>query len=114
MGLLKGSDDLADVVISANEQGVPIRVGDVAKVSIESGFRLGQVGKNHDDDVVEGIVLMRRGEDVSKVTNALYAKLPEIQAGLPHGVRLMPLYDRLELVRNTMETISQTWQKELC
>lgn len=106
LGLLKDRDDLADVVISANERGTPIRVGDVAKLSVESGYRLGQVAKNHDDDVVEGIVLMRRGEDVSRVTSALYEKLPEIQASLPDGIRLVPLYDRLELVRNTIETIS--------
>lgn len=106
LGLLKNQADLTDVVISANEQGTPIRVGDVARISIGPGHRIGQVGKNHDDDVIEGIVLMRRGEDVSKVTNALYEHLPAIQAALPEGVRLVPLYDRLELVRNTMETIS--------
>ncbi len=106
LGLLKGVNDLANVVISTNENGTPIRVKDVATISIGPGVRLGQVGKNIQDDVVQGIVLMRRGENPSQVIERIYEKLPEIEASLPTGVKLIPLYDRMDLMRKTMDTIS--------
>ncbi|WP_218080523.1 efflux RND transporter permease subunit [Anthocerotibacter panamensis] len=106
LGLLKDSTDLGEVVISASTNGTPVRVRDVATISTGPGVRLGQVGKNRQDDVIQGIVLMRRGEDPSQVVERLYEKLPQIQASLPNGVKLVPLYDRTELVRRTIETIS--------
>ena len=107
LGLLKDVRDLENVVVQADGSGTAICVKDVAVVSIGPGIRLGQVGKNAtNDDVIEGIVLMRRGEDVSKVTNRLYEKLPFIQSSLPQGIKMVPLYDRLDLVRNTLHTIS--------
>jgi cobalt-zinc-cadmium resistance protein CzcA len=108
LGLLSSVADLENVVISAQEDGTPIRVRDVARITIGPGLRLGQVGKNDSDDVVQGIVLMRRGQDPSRVIERLYDKFPQLQAALPDGIRLVPLYDRMELVRRTMETISHS------
>ncbi|AGY60089.1 efflux RND transporter permease subunit [Gloeobacter kilaueensis] len=105
LGLLKNADDLGDVVVSAADDGTPIRVRDVSHIDVGPGVRLGQVGKNRDDDVVQGIVLMRRGEDPSAVIERLYEKFPDIQAALPHGIKLVPLYDRTELIRRTLDTI---------
>jgi heavy metal efflux system protein len=106
LGLLKNADDLGDVVVMADEKGgTPIRVRDVAKIQVGSGVRLGQVGKNRQDDVVQGIVLMRRGEDPAQVIQHLYEKFPEIQKTLPKGITLTPLYDRTELLRRTLDTI---------
>lgn len=105
LGLLKGTADLGDVVVSAGAGGTPIRVRDVARVDVGPAVRLGQVGKNREDDVVQGIVLMRRGENPDQVIQRLYQKFPEIQASLPGGVRLEPLYDRTELIRRTLDTI---------
>ncbi len=106
LGLLKNIEDLKAVVVSSSEGGTPVRIGDVASITVGSGTRLGQVGKNQQDDVVEGIVLMRRGEDPSQVIERLYAKFPELQAALPKGIKLVPLYDRNGLVLRTIETIS--------
>ena len=105
LGLLKGVDDLNNVVVANYGDGTPIRVSDVAEISIAPGVRLGQVGKDSIGDVVEGIVLMRRGENPSQVIETLYEKLPQIQAALPAGVKLVPLYDRMELIRRTLDTI---------
>lgn len=105
LGLLKGVPDLENVVIATRSTGIPLRVKDVADISVGSGIRLGQVGKNDQDDVIQGIVLMRRGENPSSVIERLYEKLPQIQASLPQGVQLTPLYDRMELVRRTLDTI---------
>jgi heavy metal efflux system protein len=105
LGLLHNQDEIGDIVIQASSSGKPIRVKDISTTSVGSGIRLGQVGKNNDDDVVEGIVMMRRGENPDQVIQRLYAKFPEIQKMLPTGIRLTPLYDRMELVRRTLETI---------
>lgn len=105
LGLIKDLDDLRDVVVANYSNGTPIRVKDVADISIVPGVRLGQVGKDNLGDVVEGIVLMRRGENPSQIIENLYERLPAIQASLPAGVKLVPLYDRMELIRRTIDTI---------
>ncbi len=105
LALLKGVDDIKGVVVSNTQDGTPIRIKDIATVEIGPGLRLGQFGKNDDDDALEGIVLMRRGENASKVVERLYQKLPEIRASLPDGIALEKLYDRQELVQRTMETV---------
>jgi cobalt-zinc-cadmium resistance protein CzcA len=106
LGLLTGIDDINRVVVSSTQNGVPVRIKDIAKVDIGPGVRLGQFGNKEDDDAVMGIVLMRRGENPSTVVRRLYTKLAEIQAGLPDGVKIVKLYDRQELVDHTLETIS--------
>ncbi len=106
LGLLHSMDDIGNVVISSTPQGIPILVKDVAKVRVGERVRLGQVGKNEDDDSVEGIVLMRRGENPSTAVDNLQEAWKDIQKGLPPGMQLVPLYDRLALVRKTSETIS--------
>jgi cobalt-zinc-cadmium resistance protein CzcA len=107
LALLRGVNDLEDVVvgIDPSNSGVPIRIKDIATVDIGSGLRLGQFGENEDDDALEGIVLMKRGLNASKVVAALKDKLPDIQASLPKGIKLEKLYDRQELVDNTLNTV---------
>lgn len=104
LGLYSNVKSIEDTVISSSE-GVPIRVKDVATVKIEPAIRIGQVGKNHDDDVVEGIVLMRKGENPTRTIENLKNRLPIIQAALPKGVHIVPFYEREILIHNTMHTI---------
>lgn len=106
LGLLQSVSDIENVVLSSSTQGIPILVKDVAKVCIGNRVRLGQVGKNEDDDAVEGIILMRRGENPSFAVDNIQQAWADIQKGLPHGMQLVPLYDRLALARKTSETIS--------
>ncbi len=105
IGLLRSVDDIENVVLASNKEGPPILVKNVARVSVGNKTRLGQVGKNEDDDAVEGIVLMRRGENPSVAVNHIMAAWKDIQNGLPPGMKLVPLYDRTALVRKTTETI---------
>jgi cobalt-zinc-cadmium resistance protein CzcA len=105
IGLLRSVEDIENVVLASEKEGPPILVKNIATVSIGDKVRLGQVGKNEDDDVVEGIVLMRRGENPSRAVDNILAAWNDIQAGLPPGMRLAPLYDRTALVRKTSETI---------
>jgi cobalt-zinc-cadmium resistance protein CzcA len=105
LGLLKNIGDIERIVVSSTQAGVPVRIKDIAHVNVGPGIRLGQFGKNDDDDAVMGIVLMRRYANPSKVVERLYKKLPEIKASLPDGVHLVKLYDRQELVQHTMDTV---------
>lgn len=105
LGLIKTTEDIKRIVIKAKPNGTAIRVGDVAKVDIGALPRRGQTGKEYDDDVVEGIVLLRRGENPSKVLAALNERLPEIIAKLPEGVKLVPFYDRSRLINLTLKTV---------
>jgi cobalt-zinc-cadmium resistance protein CzcA len=105
LGLLKNEDDIRQVVISSTKDGIPIRVKNIATVEIGPMVRRGQVGKDDEDDVVEGIVLLRRGENPSKVLHALQDRLPEILSRLPKGVEFKKLYDREWLIKQTLTTV---------
>lgn len=104
LGLYSDVKSIEDTVITSRK-GIPIRVKDVAIVAVEPAVRIGQVGKNLDNDVVEGIVLMRKGENPTKTIKNLQEKLPDIKAQLPKGIHLKPFYERSELIHNTMHTI---------
>jgi cobalt-zinc-cadmium resistance protein CzcA len=107
LGLLNNEKDIRSVVVATSEADVPVRVGDVANVEVGPKVRRGQVGLGDKDDVVEGIVLLRRGENPSEVLETLYKRLPEIRAKLPPGVKLVPLYDRSELIQKTLTTVGE-------
>lgn len=107
IGLLTSVDDINNIILST-KNGVPIKVSDIAKVQIADGIRRGQVGKNGDDDAVEGICLMQRGNNPSFTIGNLNAAWPQIVASLPKGMQLEPLYDRTALVTNTMHTIGHS------
>lgn len=104
LGLYSGIESIENTVITSRN-GIPIRVKDVGIVAIEPAVRIGQVGKNLNNDVVEGIVLMRKGENPTKTIKNLQSRLPDIKAQLPKGIHLKPFYDRNELIHNTMHTI---------
>lgn len=104
LGLYSDVESIENTVITSRN-GIPIRVKDVGIVAIEPAVRIGQVGKNFDNDVVEGIVLMRKGENPTKTIKNLQEKLPDIKAQLPKGIHLKPFYERSELIHNTMHTI---------
>lgn len=105
LGLYSNIESIENTVITSRN-GIPIRVKDVGIVTIEPAVRIGQVGKNLDNDAIEGIVLMRKGENPTKTIKNLQKRLPEIKAQLPKGIKLVPFYQRSELIDNTMHTIS--------
>ncbi|MGC8654753.1 MAG: efflux RND transporter permease subunit [Candidatus Kryptoniota bacterium] len=105
IGLLRTVNDIKDVIVGYNK-GTPVTVDQVAKVKIGHAVRLGKVGYQNDDDVVEGIVLMRRGENASKVIKAVEQKVKELNNGiLPRNVKIVPYYDRAHLVKVTTHTV---------
>jgi cobalt-zinc-cadmium resistance protein CzcA len=105
IGLLHGADDIGRIVVSAH-QGTPILVRDIAQVKIGAVPRLGTVGQDLDDDVVTGIVVMRKGENPSVVLKGVKEKIEELNSrGLPKGVEIVPYYDRTWLMDKTLTTV---------
>jgi cobalt-zinc-cadmium resistance protein CzcA len=111
LGLFQNTQDIENVVVTAHN-GTPLHVGDVATVRIGYQPRLGKVGtwlgagKPDVDDAVEGIVLLRRGENPGPVLEAIHKKMDELNSGrLPKGVKLLPIIDRTDLVRTTSHTV---------
>jgi heavy metal efflux system protein len=105
IGLLRSSSDIGQVVVAENN-GVPVLVRDIATVRIGSVPRQGIIGQDDDDDVVTGIVLMRKGENPSQVLEALKAKVTALNKSvLPKGVAIVPYYDRSWLIDKTLKTV---------
>src|SRR5207247_821095 len=87
--------------------GIPIRIRDLARVTVGAFPRRGVVTRDREPEAVEGIVLMRRGENPSVVLDALHAKIEQLNHGiLPPGVRIDTFYDRARLVRRTLTTVT--------
>jgi heavy metal efflux system protein len=105
LGSLGSLEDVRNVVITA-KGGTPLTVGDVARVSVGAVPRRGQVSQDHADEVVEGIVLLRKGENPARVLEAVHRKVAELNGGiLPQGVRVVPYSDRTTLVDQTLRTV---------
>lgn len=105
VGNLRSPTEIGDAVVRES-RGVPVRVRDVAQVVEGSTPRQGSVGRDHADDVVEGIVLLRRGENPSDVLVALHQRIDDLNAHvLPRGVRIEQFYDRQTLVDATLMTV---------
>ena len=106
IGIIRSLNDIRDVVLSA-QKGTPIRVRDVAEVTVGHAPRLGIVGKDLDPDVVQGTVLMRYGGDSLKTLDAVHQRVDEITRFhvLPPGMTIEPYYDRANLVRLTTHTV---------
>lgn len=105
IGLINNIQEIGDIVVK-NVNGTPILVRHLAKVHESCQPRLGQVGREDENDVVEGIVVMRKGENPEKVIAALKAKIDEIQReDLPEDVAVKTFYDREDLVRLSVHTV---------
>ena len=105
IGLLHSADDLGTVVVTARGN-TPVLVRDVAQIKIGAVPRLGTVGQDQDDDVVTGIVIMRKGENPSVLLKAVKEKIADLNARvLPTGVQIVPFYDRTWLMDKTLTTV---------
>ena len=106
LGLVRSLGDLQRTMI-ASRGGRPILVGDVARVVIGRRPLSGAVAFNERDSVVEGIVLMTKGQNAAKVVAGLRARVAGLQATLPPGVRIAPFYQRTDLIHHTVRTVGE-------
>src|SRR3954453_22625511 len=106
VGLIRSIDDLRNTMLTQSG-GNPVLVKDVATVSVGNQPRLGIAGQNEDDDVVQGIVLMRRGAETLPTLTGVLAEVDRINTSnlLPPGVRIERIYDRSTLVDVTTKTV---------
>jgi heavy metal efflux system protein len=106
IGLVHSLDDIRNTALAASD-GSPVLLADVATITVGSRPRLGIAGQDADDDIVEGVVLMRRGAETLPTLERVRAAIDEINAGelLPPGVQLRKIYDRTELIHVTTHTV---------
>ena len=106
LGLVKTLDDIEKIVVKT-QGGVPVLVGDVAKVHFGHATRYGAVTRNGEGEVVAGITLMLRGENFQEVIKNVKSRIAEIQKTLPQGVVIEPFIDRTLLVDRVTNTITR-------
>src|ERR1700683_1708180 len=105
LGLIRNEADIGSVIIGA-QNGVPVHVRDVGDVVIGHAPRLGQFGFNKNDDAVEGVIMMLRGDQTQNVLKGVEEKTKELNEHiLPPDVKVRPFYDRSDLVRLTISTV---------
>jgi heavy metal efflux system protein len=106
-GLLKSADEIGNIVV-ASQDGVPIFVKNIADVFVGPQPLIGIVGYNEHDDVVQGIVLLIKGRNAIEVLNGVKEKIEYLNSyGLPQGIKVVPIYDRTELIQHTVHTVER-------
>ncbi len=106
MGIFSKLEDIGRVVVSAKD-GKTVLVSDIGEVVIGARNRSGVVSYNERDTVVEGIVQMTKGGNATKVVTELKEKIAQVNAKLPPGVKIHPIYDRTELIGHTVMTVAE-------
>ncbi len=105
IGLLRDAADIENIVL-AERNGTPVLVRDVAATVVSNVPRQGIVGQDRDDEIVTGVVLMRKGENPSTVLKGVKDRVDELNRGiLPKGVTIVPFYDRSWLIGKTLNTV---------
>src|SRR5512146_3032236 len=105
LGLVRNTEDIGNIVVGSSK-GAPIRIKDIGEVVIGHAPRVGEFGFQKNDDAVEGVILMRRGEQTQTVLKEVEEKTRQLnQQILPKDVKVLPYYDRSELVNLTTDTV---------
>jgi Cu(I)/Ag(I) efflux system membrane protein CusA/SilA len=112
-GYVASVGDLEQVVIGLGDGGVPIRVADVASVSLGPAITRGQADLNGEGITVGGIVVMRYGENALDVIDRVQARIDVLRDSLPAGVEIVPVYDRSNLIERAIETLRNTLIAEM-
>ncbi len=113
-GYLRSLDDIGNIVLLSNAQsGTPVRVRDVATLTYGPALRRGVTDLDGRGEAVGGVVIMRVGENAEKVIERVKAQLALVQPSLPKGLRVVPVYDRSELIDRAVDNLRHTLIEEL-
>ena len=112
-GYAQSTADIGKIVLSSSDRGVAIRVRDVADVVLGPDIRRGISDLDGTGEAVSGIVVMRQGENALSLIDRVKEKIKEIQPGLPPGVKVVPVYDRSELILKSIDNLKHTLIEEL-
>jgi Cu(I)/Ag(I) efflux system membrane protein CusA/SilA len=107
-GYARTLEDFEEIVVSSGASGSPIRVRDIGQVTVGPDLRRGVAELDGRGEVVSGIVVMRQGQNALEVIERVKRKLAEIGPGLPDGVRLVTAYDRSDLIRRAIATLTSS------
>ena len=107
-GYARSIKDFEEIVLTASDSGTPIRIKDVGQVVLGPDIRRGVADLNGEGEVVSGIVVMRQGQNALNVIKRVKAKIKEIEPGLPAGVKVVPIYDRSDLILRSVENLKST------
>ncbi|MCZ2084569.1 MULTISPECIES: efflux RND transporter permease subunit [Chryseobacterium group] len=112
LGYIKNIEDIENIAVS-NNQGIPVRVKDVASVQMGGDLRTGIFDVDGKGEVVGGIIVARYGENADKVINDVKEKMKEVEKGLPEGVTLKTSYDRSTLIEAAIDNIKTKLVEEM-
>jgi Cu(I)/Ag(I) efflux system membrane protein CusA/SilA len=107
-GYATSIEDFQNIVVSTSTDGAPIRVKDLGEVVEGPDLRRGITDLNGAGEVVSGVVIMRSGENALEVIDRVKARLKEIEPSLPLGVKIVPIYDRSQLIHATIDASQET------
>lgn len=112
-GYLKTLQDFRDIPLMATAGGIPVTVGDVARVQVVPDFRRGITELNGRGEVAGGVIVVRQGANTLQVIKSVKAKLAELQRGLPPGVQVVTVYDRSALINRAVNNLWEKLAEEL-
>src|SRR5690348_10838296 len=104
-GYLKSLDDFRRIPLATTPAGVPVVLGDVARVQVGPEMRRGISELNGEGEVTGGVIVMRSGKNALDTIKAVQAKLDELKSSLPPGVEIVPTYNRLDLIERAIENL---------
>jgi copper/silver efflux system protein len=107
-GYARSIQDFGNIVLTASDSGTPIRIKDIGQVVLGPDIRRGIADLDGEGEVVSGIVVMRQGENALDVIKRVKAKIREVEPGLPPGVKLIPVYDRSDLILRSIANLKST------
>jgi Cu(I)/Ag(I) efflux system membrane protein CusA/SilA len=107
-GYARSIGDIENIVLSASESGTPIRVRDVGQVVLGPDLRRGVADLDGTGETVAGIIVMRQGENALDVIDRVKKKIAEVEPGLPEGMKIVPIYDRSDLIHRAIDNLRST------
>jgi CzcA family heavy metal efflux pump len=112
LGYVKNKEDLESIAVG-NNNGIPVRIKDIGSVQMGGDLRLGIFDENGEGEVVGGIVVMRYGENASRVIENVKKKMADVQKGLPDGIKFKVAYDRTELIKASVSNVKNKLIEEM-
>jgi len=113
-GYARSIRDFEEIVLASSGDGTPIRIRDVGKVVLGPDLRRGVSDLDGTGEAVSGIVVMRQGQNALAVIRGVKAKIREIEPGLPVGVKIVPVYDRSQLIESSIDNLKSTIIEVVC
>jgi Cu(I)/Ag(I) efflux system membrane protein CusA/SilA len=112
-GYLQSLDDFRKIALTASAAGVPVRLGDVARIELGPEMRRGIAELNGEGEVAGGVIIMRSGKNALETIAAVKAKLEALKPSLPAGVEIVPTYDRSNLIKRAVSNLQTKLVEEL-